>query len=167
MANSFGAKLRYARLQAGMTQQTLADRLGLASHAHVSKLETDWSAPSLTVVLRVANIFNISTDYWLDTSIALTADSHYPLSIPFQETLPKHFGGKLRALRQHLRLSQADVAQKLSLRTHVFISELETGRKEPPTNIVLQLAKVLNVPTEYLLNDAIRGKHTGQSRRKE
>ena len=60
----FGNKLRQLRLQAGMTQADLAKRLNLTK-AVVSYYENHERAPSPDVLIKLATIFHVSTDYLL------------------------------------------------------------------------------------------------------
>lgn len=53
LAAEFGRRLRARRLEAGLTQEALAERAGL--HAtYISNLERGYSGPNLLAVVRVA-----------------------------------------------------------------------------------------------------------------
>jgi transcriptional regulator with XRE-family HTH domain len=58
----FGEKLRALRKQRNLTQQELADAIGLATHAHIGNVETGKKNPSLDFVLLVADYFGVSVD---------------------------------------------------------------------------------------------------------
>ena len=58
---SFAERLRRLRILADLTQEELAEKLGVSSQA-VSKWETDKSLPDLSVIVPMANLFHISTD---------------------------------------------------------------------------------------------------------
>ncbi len=62
----FGAKLRRLRKDHGMTLQKLADAVGYSSHTYVSELEKGRKVPTTAFVIKVAEIFSVSTDYLLD-----------------------------------------------------------------------------------------------------
>src|SRR6266542_266095 len=100
MPRLLGEKLMYLRSQDGMTQVERAERLALASRAHL-------------------------------------------------------VGAKLRALRQQQRLTQGELAHQLGLARQGYISNLETGRKTPSLDLVVQIANLFGVTTDYLLRDAI------------
>jgi transcriptional regulator with XRE-family HTH domain len=154
MAHQFGEKLRYLRLQRGLTQTELAHQLQLSSHSHVNNLEAGRRAPSLTVVLQVAAIFGVTTDYLLRdraTGAALQAE---PRSLPSGSPATL-FRQKLRHLRKQRKLTQTELSARLALRTQAHISLLESGRSEPSLEFVLQLADFFAVPTDYLLQDSI------------
>lgn len=52
-------------------------------------------------------------------------------------------------------MHQADLARQLGLRTQAHISLLEAGHKEPSINLVLRIADLFGVTTDYLLRDDI------------
>ena len=52
-----------------MTQEALAHQLGLARQGHVSNLEMGRKEPSLELVVLVADLFGVSTDYLLRDTV--------------------------------------------------------------------------------------------------
>lgn len=60
----FGQRLRELRLQNGYTQETLSDKIGVSSKT-IGTWERGTREPPLTTVDKLANIFNVSTDYLL------------------------------------------------------------------------------------------------------
>jgi len=60
------------------------------------------------------------------------------------------FGNTLKSLRTNYQLTQAQLAQKLGL-TKSVISAYETGLRMPSYDVLVQIAKVFNVTTDYLL----------------
>ena len=61
---NFGNKLKLLRLQDNMTQEQLAQKLNLTKSV-ISAYETGLRVPSYDVLIRIAKIFNVSTDYLL------------------------------------------------------------------------------------------------------
>ena len=61
---NFGNKLKLLRLQDNMTQEQLAQKLNLTKWV-ISAYETGLRLPSYDVLIRIAKIFNVSTDYLL------------------------------------------------------------------------------------------------------
>ncbi len=61
---NFGNTLKELRQKAGLTQKQLADRLWL-SKATVSYYEQSLRYPSPEILVRLANVFHVSTDYLL------------------------------------------------------------------------------------------------------
>jgi transcriptional regulator with XRE-family HTH domain len=61
---NFGDKLRKLRTEAGMTQSDLAKRLNITKSV-VSYYELQERTPSPDVLIQLADIFHVSTDYLL------------------------------------------------------------------------------------------------------
>lgn len=61
---NFGNQLKELRLESGMTQKQLAERIGVTSSA-ISYYERQKCYPSSEVLIRLAYIFQTSTDYLL------------------------------------------------------------------------------------------------------
>ena len=61
----FGERLKQLRIDQGMSQALLAVRLGV-SKSLVSAYENGMRMPSYDVLISIANIFSVSTDYLLD-----------------------------------------------------------------------------------------------------
>lgn len=60
------------------------------------------------------------------------------------------FGNTLKTLRLRENLTQAKLAQKLGL-TKSVISAYETGLRLPSYDVLIHIAKIFNVSTDYLL----------------
>ena len=60
----FGSKLKELRQQAGLTQKQLGERIWLTK-ATVSYYEQSMRYPSPEILVRLANVFHVSTDYLL------------------------------------------------------------------------------------------------------
>ena len=60
------------------------------------------------------------------------------------------FGNRLKILRLRENMSQAQLAQKLDL-TKSVISAYETGIRLPSYDVLIHIAKIFNVTTDYLL----------------
>jgi transcriptional regulator with XRE-family HTH domain len=65
-AQRFGEKLRTLRKQRHLTQQDLVSAFGYINNGYLSSVETGRKAPSLDLVMKVAQFFDISTDLLLD-----------------------------------------------------------------------------------------------------
>lgn len=63
----FGERLKMLREKAGVSQQKIADMVGLTQQA-VGKWENDKAEPDLATVTKLAEIFDCSTDYLLGKS---------------------------------------------------------------------------------------------------
>lgn len=61
MESTLGKRISAYRKQMGLTQDQLAEKLGLTAQA-VSKWENDLSCPDITILPKLADIFGVSTD---------------------------------------------------------------------------------------------------------
>jgi len=61
---NLGHRLRALRIQMGLTQLQLSERLWV-SKAMISSYELDQRTPSYEVLIKIAKFFNVSTDYLL------------------------------------------------------------------------------------------------------
>lgn len=64
---NFGEKLRNLRVSQKLTQQQLADRIGVAKSV-VSYYESGGRYPSYDVLVKIARVFHTTTDYLLDVA---------------------------------------------------------------------------------------------------
>lgn len=73
----FGEKLRLLRTSRGMTLQQLARELGLIAHGYISELEKGKKLPTVEFVLKVARLFEVSTDQLLkdELEVIFTRDA--------------------------------------------------------------------------------------------
>lgn len=60
----FGQRLKELRLQAGLTQKQLADRIWV-SKAAIGNYELSDRKPSPEIIVKLAKVFHVSTDYLL------------------------------------------------------------------------------------------------------
>ena len=60
----FGLRLKEMRMQAGLTQKQLADQIGITKSV-VSFYELRERTPSPEVLVKLATVFHVSTDYLL------------------------------------------------------------------------------------------------------
>ena len=61
----FGKRLQEVRKSRGITQEMLADLLGLASKQHISRMERGVEACSLDILVELSGLLHVSTDYLL------------------------------------------------------------------------------------------------------
>src|SRR5262249_10254568 len=139
-----------------MTQAELAEQLGLATHAHIANLEANRDVASLALVLRVATLFGVTIDYLLRDVIPTEGirDGNSEVGST-SGTAGLLFGDKLRALRLQRNLTQLELARQLGLARQGYISNLEVGRKAPSLDLVVQIADLFGVTTDYLLSDVV------------
>lgn len=93
----FGSRLKELRTQAGLTQLQLAQRMGITKSV-VSFYELQERTPSPDVLVKLADIFRVSTDYLLGLDRRETIDV---------SGLSKDDIGLMRALAESLRKKNA------------------------------------------------------------
>jgi transcriptional regulator with XRE-family HTH domain len=156
MPRLFSAKLRHVRRLQKLTQSELAQYLFLASYTYINRLEADQRSPSLALVVRLAMLFDQRTDYFLRDTIPieeLQPSSIKPVSIEAQPM--QLLGTKLRELRSQRGLSQTELTQRLVLSHPGHINNVEAGRRAPSMDLIIQIADLFEVTTDYLLLDTI------------
>lgn len=146
----FGAKLRWLRERDGITQSNLAQRIGLASHSHIAKLEAGQDRPSLELVIRLAHHFMVATDYLLRDNIPVEearqggrdlADGIDPVAL----------GKRIRTLREQRGFTQIALGQQLGRAGQSGIGKIERGEKLPSMERLEQIADVFAVSIDSLL----------------
>lgn len=70
---SLGEKLKALRTAKKMSQKELAERIGIAKSV-ISFYESGDRFPSYDVLIKIARIFNVTTDYLLDVERERTVD---------------------------------------------------------------------------------------------
>ena len=63
--NRFGEKLRFLRKQRGLTVRELAVIFEMKSHSHIADMENGRSKPSVELLVKIADFFEVTTDQLL------------------------------------------------------------------------------------------------------
>lgn len=64
-------------------------------------------------------------------------------------------GARIAALRRQAGLSQAELARQLRCSASA-VGMYEQGRREPPADLLVQMAHIFHVSTDYLLTGRVR-----------
>lgn len=72
---TFGKRLNAARKSRGYTAQQMADALGVALRSY-RFYESDYRQPSYTILVRIADMLDVSTDYLLCRDAYLDRHKH-------------------------------------------------------------------------------------------
>lgn len=75
----FSERLKYLRLRKGMTQEEVAEKLELSRFA-VQKYESAEREPNFATLAKIADFFDVSTDYLLSRVVVETPRVHDKLS---------------------------------------------------------------------------------------
>lgn len=68
---TFGEKLRLLRTRHGLTQRELAEKLGYSDHSHIAFVEHGKRNPTVELLLKVADLFQVTTDQLVRDEIEL------------------------------------------------------------------------------------------------
>ena len=99
---SIGATIKKLRRDKNITQEQLAEMLGISTNA-VSQWECDKTAPDISHLPILANIFEVSADVLLEIDIALHKKDHVGCFVEACCKLQRISAGKLS---QEFRFSQ-------------------------------------------------------------
>lgn len=130
---TFGEKLKKARLEAGYTQEELANIMTV-SRAAIAKWESDRGMPDMANLKAIAETLNVSIDYLLDDGSKLD----------FSET------------RKAIDLTKFGDSGKLSRLKKVEVKERIVREEYPDSEIIrLTVTKIKNTKNESIADVAI------------
>jgi transcriptional regulator with XRE-family HTH domain len=77
----FGEKLKFLRVQKGLTLQQFAHSLGYKAHGYISELESGKKVPTVEFLLSVSKFYDVSADVLIkdEMSLSLTGVSRLDL----------------------------------------------------------------------------------------
>ena len=78
-----GKKIRERRLTLGMTQESIANQLDV-NPSHISNIECGRANPSLTALIKIANILQCSVDYFISGEYTYLTDRQLAKSLEMQ-----------------------------------------------------------------------------------
>ena len=104
---AIGKRIKIARINKNMTQETVADRIGVTPQ-HVSNIETGNSSVSLTTLVAIANLLKVSADELLCDTILIAKDGRKKWDY-------YRNGETLRTLRRQIKNSCRNSGQTISL----------------------------------------------------
>ncbi|AWL07951.1 hypothetical protein HME7025_00066 [Aquirufa nivalisilvae] len=81
---TFGERLQQARKKKKLTQEELANKVGMGSKRAVSMWENDNSKPETDTLLMVSQVLEVSLD-WLLTGVKTYTDENGKISIDVEE----------------------------------------------------------------------------------
>ena len=158
---SIGKNLRKVRIYNGMTQQELADKLGV-SKAVISSYEQNKSMPSFATLIEIAGLFSVTTDYLLSFGDE-HLDEKYDLSrVTVKDNIGENdkisrlsgrlmgIGRQITQLREEKGITKQELANDLSL-SITSIRKYENDLAAPSYGTLLEMARYFDVTTERLL----------------
>ena len=88
---SFATRLRQAREQSGLTQQDLAEKLGVTKSA-IGNYENGVSSPKWDVLLKIFDILQVEPNFLYQDSFSLTICADLPPVVALRRTLHRPVG---------------------------------------------------------------------------
>ena len=134
MPDYFGSRLKALRKKAGLTQEELADVLGI-SYMTVRRWEAGKASPRVEDIPSIAQALGVPEADLLDTNA----------SIPF--------GANLKALRRKAGLTQSQLADKIGV-SLLTLFRWEKDERQPRMSEIKALAKALGVSEAELLHES-------------
>jgi transcriptional regulator with XRE-family HTH domain len=130
---TFGEKLKKARIEAGYTQNELANKL-MVSRAAIAKWESNRGVPDVTNLKAIAEVLSVSIDYLLDDGSVLD----------FSVT------------KKAIELAKYGDNKKLSRLKKIEIKEQIIREEYPDAEIIrLTVTKIKNTKRETIADEAI------------
>src|SRR5688572_3007212 len=69
---------------------------------------------------------------------------------------PERLPAKLKLIREHLEMSQGQIARALGVSDRSSVSGYERGEREPPLPVLLKYARLAGISTDVLIDDDMR-----------
>jgi len=149
-----GERLKNLRIKRGLTLDEVARKIGV-SNATVSRWETgEIKAIGSDKIGALADVLGTTTEYLLGRSNNVDTEADEDTAESEAETddttVTSKFAKNLRTLRFNKGWKQEDVANMLGL-SQQTISTYEDGTCPPSLDVLIKIAELFNVSTDYLL----------------
>lgn len=131
-------RIRHLREDRDLTQARVAKMLDMSQTGY-SKYETGENDIPTAVLIRLSEFYHVSTDYLLGLTDQLPGE---PL-----------FLARIRLLREEHDWTQQQVANRLHVHRRTY-DAYEAGATDVPAEILIALARLYNVSTDYLLGES-------------
>lgn len=138
-------RIKSLREEHGMTQSELGKLLSVKDAA-ISKYESEKVPLTTETILRLSEIFSVSTDYLLGQT-----DSKFPVHELDWRYPPvsNRLGTILRKYRNIHGLSEQAFAERLGVTTDTYIG-IEIGKVSPPMRLFQKISQITNYDMDYL-----------------
>lgn len=133
MSEQLGAKLKQLRVESGLTQTYIGNKLNIGNKT-ISDYERGISEPDITVLKELARLYEISIDELLDNK-------------PINSTTS---GERLKELRIEKRITLRELADKLNM-SYSNIAMIERGERNYTSDSLKSFCDFFNVSSDYLL----------------
>lgn len=140
-----GRRIKQLRIEQEYTQKQLAEKIGLTPKM-ISFYENGERVPPIDILLKLVQIFNVSSDYLLGNTDKRHPDENYEWRYP---PVSNRLGGILANYRRTNNLSQKDFSQKLNISTKLY-NDIECGKYEPNLQLLTKISDITKYDINYL-----------------
>ena len=141
-----GNRIISLRKEQNLTQHELAIKLGISRSA-LSLYEIEKREPDTETIFKIAQFFNVSTDYLLGVTDERHPSAEYEWRYrPIQNRL----GTILSKYREQNNLSNKDFAAKLDISEELEL-DIEYGKHSPSMPLIQKIATVTKYDVDYII----------------
>ncbi|MEC0248877.1 helix-turn-helix transcriptional regulator [Paenibacillus chitinolyticus] len=123
---TIGERIKDLRTKKNLGQEELAKLLGIQRSA-VSQYETDRNVPPTNIVIKLSEIFNVSTDYIL--AVSPDKDSNLNGLTDEEKEMFKRFVYEAERLFREKGVTEDKMRQVMGFMRFTFLSDLEEEKK--------------------------------------
>lgn len=136
------------RKEFGWTQAELANRLNISQQA-ISKYEKEERDPDIDVLIRIAKLFNVSSDYLLGITNIRSIYGTAPNSDSYPK-LHEDIGNSINYWIGKTGYGNDEIAEKIGI-TEKLLENFCSGTEMPSLDVLLKLSEICEVSTDCLL----------------
>lgn len=136
-------RIKELRKNNGYTQEELAKLLNLHSKSSIANYESGANLPSDDIKKKMCELFDCSMDY-------LIGESKYKNIKKYIDQSYDTKNNRLKDLREDFNCTQSQIAEFLRI-TRPQYSLYESGKRDIPVLILLELAQFFHCSIEYIL----------------
>ena len=140
----FHEKLKVLRKKKGLTQQQIADEIGV-NRGSYSNWEKGKREPSFENLSMLACIFDVSIDFLLSENLEISKETYLKL----KEEKKNLFSVRLKELRLQHGFSQEELAEQIGIKQNSY-SDWENGKCKPNYEKLEKLADFFGVSLDWL-----------------
>ena len=144
----FHEKLKVLRKKEGLTQQEVADKIGINRPSY-SNWEKGRREPSFENLSMLACIFDVSIDYLLGDYLEISKERYLKIKESDLMKTSNVFPQRLKELRLKKGLTQTELGEKVGVKQSTF-TNWENGKREPNFETIIKIADLLEVSVDWL-----------------
>ena len=147
MMSNFNNQLKMLRQERGLSQQGLADEVGM-SKSSINMYERGEREPGIETVKRIADFFNVDVDYLFGIS-----DIKKRRGLKIGTGMYRSIARNVRHHREEAKLSQGQFADLLGVDESVVV-DLESGKNALEKEVLYEICDVLRlIPSNIVPRD--------------